>query len=117
MKPNNIKNRIKSRLFNLQDIKCGSMSENEKTQITNPLNASVASNTGIRVKLKKFLEKVPILAPVLLWCWRLITLPSRFHRLSRHFEAEIQGINSFKSALTKMVGEGMVLTDTQSFQF
>jgi SAM-dependent methyltransferase len=91
MRPNNIKNRIKSRLFNLQYIKEGSIPGIEEAQMNEPLSTSITGTPSRRKRFRNFLEKVPVLGCLIMWFWRLITLPSRFHRLSRHFEAEVQG--------------------------
>ena len=91
MHPDSINKRIKSRIFNLKEAEDISVHGNKNIQSGDTYNSHVNSNTETRGKRKVFLEKIPFIGPLLMWCWRMLTLPSRFHRLSRHFETEVQG--------------------------
>jgi O-antigen chain-terminating methyltransferase len=94
-----IKNRIRSRLFNGRDISEGP-APCDRSSLNHPSASADMFNTKSAHRIRDFLEKIPVAGYVIIWCWRLISLPPRFHRLSRHFESHVEDVEAMKSALT-----------------
>jgi O-antigen chain-terminating methyltransferase len=101
-----IKNRIKSRLFNMQDNGTGSSPGNQSPLRYHPSDSTAMVKTIPTQRIRGFLENIPVIGYVIIWCWRFISLPPRFHRLSRHFESHVEESEAMKRVLT---GQGNLI--------
>ena len=82
MDADQIRRRISDRLFN-EGVSIGSRRE---------LSIVKKSLLNGRLKslVKKFVRRMPIAGPFVIWLWRLIKIPGRFYQLSEHFRATVE---------------------------
>jgi O-antigen chain-terminating methyltransferase len=59
--------------------------------------------------LKWAIRKIPVVSSLILWPYRLVTMPGRFHRLSEHFRVVAAELDMHRNRIETLSGEGQAI--------